>query len=484
MIYFSRRASLKILALWAVVVGTAWPAAAQAPAARFLAIGDFHFDPYDGLTREQFAVLAAAPLERWPELLASQRPAAWGRDSPLALVDSALADARRVLPDPDFILCPGDFLAHGWQNKYDRLAAASRSQNVEAYRTFTTNVLRLLAQRVRQAFPETPFLPVLGNDDSYCGDYAIGPNSPFLAMFAEVWAPLLNAPVAEDALRDLHATFARRGYYTLKLPQLVKHRLIALNTVFFSALYDNACGDPADTPSLDHLDWLEQTLARASAEGESVWLLMHIPPGIDGYSTNQAGGAPKVFWQPELTAKFLQLLQQHPGVVQMAFAGHTHMDDFRLMRSQGQPLLLTKIVPSVSPIFRNNPGYQIFDCDRQTGLVANYQTHHMPLAATGGPAPGASSAGAADAATAARGPWRLEYDFRQAYDLTALNAPSIARLAAKIAEGGPVEQAYLQYYPVGGAPSGIAVKVLRCAIDCATAGEFNACHRGTSLTRE
>lgn len=449
------------------------PLWAQEVASRFLVISDFHFDPFDGLNREQFQKLAVAPIEEWPGILASQPPAAYGRDAPLALVESSLSDARQRLADPDFILCPGDFLAHNWQDKYDRLAEKPRAQDPRAYRAFTTNAVRLLADRIRRAFPKTPFYPVLGNDDSYCGDYMIGPDSDFLSMFAEVFEPLLHAETMDVDPAKFCAMFAPGGHYTIRLPHLRNHRLVALNTVFFATQYENACGSSTATPSLDQLAWLETTLAAAESANETIWLLMHIPAGVDSYRTSRTRGDAKGFWQPELTSQFLKLVQRYQATIQFAFAGHTHMDDFRLVRLEGKSLLLTKIVPAISPIFGNNPGYQAFEYDRETGAVQNYKTFFLAMTRTGPQAaPGAPASPL----------WRVEYDFRDAYRLSELNVAAIDRLADDLANGGPFQKPYLQYYSVSGPAVNIELRVLNCAIGNVTVSGCNACLSATRAT--
>jgi hypothetical protein len=100
-----------------------------------------------------------------------------------------------------------------------------------------------------------------------------------------------------------------------------------LNSVFLSVDYDNSCGSSTQTPALDQPRWLGRTLERARAAGESVWLLMHIPPGIDGYDSAESVARcrpPVTFWQPELTIKFLQILREYGPTVQATFLGHTH----------------------------------------------------------------------------------------------------------------------------------------------------------------
>jgi hypothetical protein len=429
---------------------------------QFLVVSDFHFDPFDGLTKDQFAALAAAPLDEWPRILAVQPPAAYGRDAPAALVQSVLTHARELLPDPAFILFPGDFLAHGWQSKYDRLAAKTRDEDPAAYRTFSTRTMQFLAQLVRQAFPHTPFLPVLGNDDSFCGDYMIGPASPFLQMCSDVWLPLLHFPDGSRDRAPFVESCARGGYYSIRLPQFSNHRLLALNTIFFSTLYDNACGVRTATPALDEFLWLEQALTAAREARESVWLLMHIPPGIDSYSTNRNQGNPQPFWQPELLARFLQLLDRHRDLVQIAIAGHTHMDDFRVARIEGEARLLTKIVPAVSPIFGNNPGFQIFESAGDRGAITDYATYALPLHEAGSVAsPG----------------WQLEYAFRSTFKLPQLNTAAIVDLSNQLRNEGPARTAYIRNYSVGAAPPAIPPQLLNCAIGNVTSEEFLQCLR-------
>lgn len=462
----SRFLKHKIIALAALLLFlVAEPAGAQTGTGRFLVLSDFHFDPFDGLTRDQFERLAAATPADWPKLLAGQPAAAHGRDAPFSLFHSSLDDAAKRCPEPDFILCPGDFLAHSWQDKYDRLALRTRSQDPAAYRAFTATTMRVMAERIQQAFPKASFLPVLGNEDSYCGDYMIAPDSPFLSMLAEVWGPLLQ--IADAEREAFAATFARGGYYNVRLPQTKKHRLVVLNSVFFAPRYENACGDATATPALDELAWFEETLAAAEMNGDAVWLLMHIPPGIDNFSTSRANGTARPFWQPELLAKFLRLSERFQSTLQIGIAGHSHMDDFRLILRGTQPPFLTKIVPSISPIFRNNPGYQMFDYDRASGAIENYTTCFLPLGEF-----------ASDVAPA----WQAEYDFRKTYRLAGLNATTIVSLAEQLTKEGPAQAAYLRHYAVSGPAPPIAIKILACAILNTTSGAFNACFSGAAPT--
>lgn len=462
----------KILELWVVLrvalpVGAADPPSGRVPGTheaggRFLVISDLHFDPYLGLSREQFGALLIAPFSEWPQRLSGQPAPHYGSDSPFSLIQGCLDDARKRLSDPDFILLPGDFLAHSWSTKYDRLAPRPRSQDPAAYRAFTGQVMRFLTMRVGQAFPRTPVFSVLGNDDSECGDYQVTPVSPFLAMLSDVWAPLVfqsdNPESGAASRREFSETVSRGGYYSVRLPALSKHRLVVLNTVFCAPQYRNACGDPTATPAHDQFRWLDKVLSAAERQGERVWLLMHLPPGIDGFATHQASGVAQPLWRPELTDWFLQIVRRHEKTIQLVIAGHTHRDDFRVIQLDGRPVLLTKIVPAVSPVYGNNPGYQIFHYDRPGGAVQDYLTLSLPLA----PPPDVPA-------------WKVEYQFMPAYGSFRLDPASIAQLGAEVSRGGPARKRYRQYYSVEGEPNPVADSILGCAILNVTVQGFTEC---------
>ncbi len=435
---------------------------------KFLLVSDVHFNPfYDPKLFPQLA--ATASVEDWLGILAQSTPDAFnppGTDSNYFLLDGALADAAARLPDPDFILYPGDFLAHGFRSLYDAVAPKPSHDDPAAFQSFVDTTIDFVGYAFFSHFGAVPLLPTLGNDDSYCGDYMVEPEGSFLAAVADLWSGLPGPDIDVDEFRK---TVSTGGYYTAPLPAPSNARLIVLNTVFFSFKYDNACGDPTIPAALDQLDWLEAALQDAATAGERVWLLMHIPPGINDYNTAQTEKVHKPavsFWQPALLAKYLQIVERNP-VIQTAFAGHTHMDDFRVIRLGGTPNLLSKIAPAISPIFGNNPGYQIYEYEPTTGTLNNYQTYYLSNLTTGGkPTP------------ASDGTWELEYDWQSAYGLGDLSAASVAQLAENMEADSSVADDFVRYYAVSAIPTVPPEVVLdyRCALDNVTKTEYQACY--------
>ena len=147
------------------------------------------------------------------------------------------------------------------------------------------------------------------------------------------------------------------------------------------------------------------------------------------------------------------------------------MDDFRVIRLDDEPApaLLCKIAPAISPIFGNNPGYQVYQYDRRTGTLRNYQTYYLTnLADVGQPL------------TPAPGRWAFEYDFREAYGYPELSAQTVARLSVALVADTTARQRYTKYYGVNAAPefTDQTFAIYRCAIGNITSAEFLTCVSG------
>jgi hypothetical protein len=299
--------------------------------ARCLAISDIHFNPF--LHPDLFEALTEQPASEWTRIL-----------------DSSLTGTVSVYgSDSNYPLM-----------KYDKLASRSSHDDPAAYRNFTAKTVEFLALEFQRYFPGVPVLPTIGNEDAYCGDYEVQPAGPFLEMFARAWMALPGEALEPEAFR---AQFSRGGYYSAALPSVPSHRIVVLNSVFFSNQFENACGSHSDTPGDDEMAWLAAELDSASRASKSVWLVMHIPLGINDYNTvkdEETDSEPVEFWLPGFSRHFVGLVNKFENTVQVAFSGHTHMDDFRVIEAELTPLVLNKLVPSISPIFRNNPGFQVY----------------------------------------------------------------------------------------------------------------------------
>jgi sphingomyelin phosphodiesterase acid-like 3 len=430
------RRRTRFLSILALALLAAFPAAAaaQQDTGTFVVLSDIHFDPlYDPALVPQ---LQAADARQWQRIFESSKVtglSAYGADTNYPLLKSALSSLRCRTPEPDFVLISGDFLRH----KFPQDPALARK------------TLEFLTLRLQATFPGIPVLPSLGNNDSDCGDYTMQPGGPFLADLAGIWRPLLGSEAGTWG-----RSFPAGGYYSVPHPTVPKVRLVALNTVLFSPKYQNCGSAPAD-PGQDELDWLAGVLKQAAANGEKVWLLYHVPQGIDVYASLSEKQV-KTMWKDQYSSGFSQMASLGP--VTASFAGHTHMDELRLPAYGG----FVHGSPSVSPVFGNNPGYQVFSYSRSTGALLDYQAFFLNL-------------GAGQDADL---PWAREYGFQNAYGQSAYNREALQSVAAGIGSETSTRNRFLLLYSTTSSQGGADPCQWQgywCGISGLTAQDFLSC---------
>ena len=432
-------------------------------------MSDLHFDPMadQGLVDQ----LAAAEPEQWSAVLDSSSDRSlgrYGRDSNWMLLRSALQHMAETLPKPAFVLISGDFLAHGFRQEFD---AAAKDHSDAAYRIFVRKTMQFLGLQLEQNFPATPILPALGNNDEECGDYQLQPGGPFLADTLPILRRLVGTAGGQGFDRD----WKGYGNYTARAGGI---RVLSTNTNFLSIHYRNACGSSADgDPAKATLAWLEAELAAAKEAGERVWLVYHIPPGIDGFATLRQGACPDTMipmWDQTHAAAFLALLKRYADTVAAGFAGHTHMDDFRLIGDAEGRYGFALITPAVSPIFGQNPAFRTVVYDTQGGILdqTTYDLTNLPQAtAAGGLSP----------------EWRAEYMFTRQWSLPRVDLPSLDRLYSLITDAPAQREQWHRIFP-GSSPvywapfSGEseqlaqAVRAFRCASGNLAPSDYGQCY--------
>jgi len=406
-------------------------APAPAIAGRVLVMSDLHFDPM--ADRGLVDQLAAVEPEQWNAVLDRSGGLSlgqYGRDSNWMLLRSALRHMAERLPQPAFVLVSGDFLAHGFRQKFD---PAATDHSDAAYRIFVRKTMQFLGQQLEQTFPATPILPALGNNDEECGDYQLQPGGSFLADTL----PILRRLVSSAGVPGFDRDWRSYGNYSARVGGI---RILSTNTNFLSVHYRNACGSASDgDPGRATLAWLEAELAAAKAAQERVWLLYHIPPGIDGYATLRQGACPGTMipmWDQAYARAFFALLRRYADTVTASFAGHTHMDDFRLIADAEGRYGFTLITPAVSPIFGQNPAFRTVTFDAAGGVLdqTTYDLTNLPQATadTGGVAP----------------EWRAEYSFTQQWGLPRVDLPSLDRLYSLITDVPAEGKRWHMIFPV------------------------------------
>lgn len=339
-----------------------------------LAFSDIHFDPFfDPLL---FTALNAADPSQWAGIFASsaiKAPSKAGADTNYPLLVLALGSIQLELGASPFLLFTGDLLGHGIPQRY---FAANGSTSVAPMLAFTNKVVSFVTQQIRAAAGELPVFFAVGNCDSYTG---YGPDSTFLANNSDAFFTTMLNGVANS--QDFQSSFTAGGYYAAE-PSGANVMVIGLNTIMFSPLVQNKDGSENNQAAVSaELTWLDAKLASAQAAGKKVWLLMHAPPGADEGATAasvQSNGqiaAATMMWEANYQAQFLLVLAKYPGVVTLTLAGHTHMDEYRVMSASN----VVEIVPGISPIFSNDPAYKIFRMGGSTLAPTDYTALNYDL---------------------------------------------------------------------------------------------------------
>jgi sphingomyelin phosphodiesterase acid-like 3 len=163
--------------------------------------------------------------------------------------------------------------------------------------------------------------------------------------------------------------------------------MIVLDDLFMSGDYATCAGKPDAAPAEAELAWLRGQLAGLNP-GENVWLMGHIPPGLDLFSSAKKM-RPVMF----LKYGFDDVLASQNGVVRVGIFAHTHFDGVGPIQSSdaAHPITL-KMVQSISPDHGNPPTYTLADVDAKTGALFSYTLVTAAKSAGGYTWPGVEAA--------------------------------------------------------------------------------------------
>lgn len=351
-------------------------------------------------------------------------------DAPKALVDSLVQTLAGTNPNPGAIVVTGDIAAHmlcetpgaGFSD-CDGSTAQSHTQQIDA--------LTYVSDALRAAFPHTPILKLMGNNDSpqhYVTP--LGPAGvPYMRQLMDIWGPGIRCDGCGlgSAYTVNTSTWDTGGYYAASLthPSGSRTRFVILNTLLFYRTLPTLNltrwgGYQAQRDAaLTHLLWLGHQLQDASAAGDAVVLACHVPPGLNSFSS-------VLNLQPDLQQLLFQTLQPYTGTVSAVLGGHYHTDVMSLLRvgpQAGVPASGDGVIPllamsSITPVYQANPAFRTYALN-DAGAIDDYTQHWLDLAA----ATAAAAAGASAPPT-----WQPLYQLSSAYGV-----PSFANRAALVA---------------------------------------------------
>ena len=459
-----------------------------------LLVSDIHFDPlHDPGKIKQ---LVDAPVSQWSSILAApaspNQPRAFaqlqqtcqarGVDTPYDLLRSSLQAMRSQQPDAQFMTVSGDLLVHAFVCRYKTLLPASTPGE---YQAFVLKTLSYVMEELRAAYPAIPIYVALGNNDTPCRDYRLDPDSEFLLRTGRILAEGLPPSQRPQAGKE----FAIGGYYSVTMAAATMAapmhdtRLIVINDIFLSPNYSTCSGKADPAAAAAEMAWLRQQLTQAERLGQRVWIMGHIPPGINPYSTaatmkNLCAGAPPVTFLASDT--LADLLVEHAAAIRLGIFAHTHMDELRLLEarlpeerlpeSQGngpraspRQAVAIKLVPSISPVDGNNPSFIVAQINPASATLQDYQVI------------------AASNQTGIGTIWSREYDYAQAYHEADFSPATVQQLITEFKDDrGATTQAsreYIRNYFVG--DLSLFLKpywpLYVCSLDNYTAAAFTAC---------
>lgn len=445
-----------------------------------LMVSDVHFDPFHDPAK--IHQLVDAPTEKWSAILASppsqdqqkafdalqQQCHARGVDTPYVLLQSSLQAMHAEAPKAQFMTVSGDLIAHAFPCRYKALLPESGQA---AYQAFVLKTIAFVVGELRSSFPGMPVYVILGNNDSACGDYQQDTGSEFLSLAGKILAEGLPTSQQQGATRQ----FAEEGNYSVEMAGPMQGtRLIVLNDLMLSAKYKTCGGVPNADAGSAEIAWLTKQLAEARQSGQKVWVMGHIPPGVNPYSTiskmkNMCTNAkPDMFLSSDGLS---DALAQSGDILRLGIFGHTHMDEMRLFEadstetSQTSPLfpVVIKMVPSISPVDGNNPSFTVAAVNPATAVLQNYQVI------------------AASNQTGVDTQWSKEYDYRETYHEADYSAASVKDLMTEFKQDRDSQKSisndYMRDYFVGDRSFELKLfwSQYVCALTHASAKAYAAC---------
>ncbi|XP_067678170.1 acid sphingomyelinase-like phosphodiesterase 3b [Haliotis asinina] len=333
-------------------------------------------------------------------------------DAPFNLVESVIENMRNMEAEPDFILWTGDTAPHVKQKSLEDVLGLIRN---------VTTVLK-------EAFPNTTVLPLLGNHDAFPSN-----QMPLVESGTQYYDNILSkADWSELLWKHEQDQFQKGGYYSRTVQKGL--RLVMLNSNLWYSMNKQVTGnlDPNQ-----QLAWLRQELTDAKAAQQKVYIVAHICPGA--FERLQS----MTWFYPEFNRLYVDLITEHSDTIAAHFCGHEHTDSFRLVKdAQGTTSSLMYLSPAVTPlksplpgVGANNPSVRLYHYSRATSDIVDYQQYYLNLTQ-------------ANEDQGRQGKWQLEYQATQAYNITDCSPRNFYYLSETFHDASILFKLYMDYNTV------------------------------------
>ncbi len=442
-----------------------------------------HFDPFHDPAKA--AQLVKAPVAQWDAILGSADTADQASefaavqeachskqvmDSPYALLNGALHEAKAMAAKPAFVEVSGDLLVHDFDCRYRAALklekAAGDDQSLSA--AFAAKTAVFVMKKVEAVNAGIPVYFALGNNDSRCNHNRLDVHDAFLKATGQAVLDGflgVSAPQRKQALQ----TYDAAGYYAVTMTApMVNTKLLVIDDIYMMSKFSGCSADQSNTAGADEqIAWLTRQLDEARKQGEFVWMLGHLPPMVNPVSSMAKGRALCASGAEQYlsTNDLLNVLEKHADIIRLAVFGHTHFDELHLLANKGAGVPV-KVVASVSPVNGNNPTVTVGQVAPAAAQLTDYTVY------------------VASNNTGVNATWSKEYGFGETYHEAAFTAATLAdligRLHADHAGTGAENQAYQAHYYNGAKitlPGPLWAGYV-CSLDHPTANGFAACACG------
>ncbi|UJR35397.1 hypothetical protein I4U23_028154 [Adineta vaga] len=269
-------------------------------------------------------------------------------DTPRALVTSAFSAAKNIDSNIDFLIWLGDSTSH-------RLRAGDT----------IIPVFQNLSQQLRQFFPKTLIIPVLGNHDIVLTSNR---TTRFIEFYNKTQFHLLLHDI------DARQTFFQGGYYSIRHRTLQENDQITLRFVVLNtAMFQPHLLESFDTNDiLQQIEWFNRTMSDAYKLKDRVLLLTHLPFGMNEDLLYR-------FYDLNYEQKLLSIINQYSSIIIMCLTGHRHYDMFRVY-SSGNITMGILNHPAISPVGHlTQPSIRKYSYNRQKLVLTDYEQYNLNI---------------------------------------------------------------------------------------------------------
>jgi len=456
-------------------------AVAQTATVPAVLLSDLHFDPFHDPAKT--AQLLKAPVEQWDAILKSADSPHQAKefaavqdtckakllmDSPYALLNGALHEAKAVAGKPAFVEVSGDLLVHDFDCRYRAALklekATGDDESLSA--AFAAKTTVFVMKEVEAVYAGVPVYFALGNNDSRCNHNRLDVHDAYLKSTGQAVVEGLLGISASERKQALE-TYDTAGYYAVTMAApMVRTKLLVIDDIYMMSKFADCEADPSDKSGAEEqIAWLKRELDGARQRGERVWVLGHLPPTVNpvsslgkGHELCVSGGAEEYLAMNDLS----NVLEKNADIVKLAVFGHTHLDELHLLgsKSAGVPV---KVVASISPVSGNKPSVTVGKVAPAAAELMDYTVY------------------VASNETGVGTTWTKEYGFDETYHEAEFTATTLADLIGRLHADhdgtGAESQAYQKYY-YNGLPITMPGPLWAgyvCSLDHPTAEGFAAC---------